>query len=235
MDWLEEAERRLSKSRFKPGDKFNRLTVVSFYKEYLKPLRCVALCECGTVKTYMLKAVTNDYTKSCGCLSKNRPIRPKKPRKVSPPKENAKEYRSWRKMKERCYYPVHRAYKYYGSRGIVVCEEWKNSFAQFFADMGKAPTRQHSVDRIDNNGNYCKENCRWATSIEQNQNRRDNRFVVLLGERHTISYWARRTGKKDRVIGNRLSEGWSPLEAICVPKGSTRRTPTAMEMLEALL
>lgn len=222
-------------SRFKPGDEFNRLTIIEIHKkEKLKPLRCSAICKCGRVKEYSLKAVTNSQVKSCGCLIKDRP---KKPRKRRPPKvsPNAKEKRSWAKMKQRCYYPAHRAYKYYGERGIVVCDEWRNSFKQFFEDMGKAPTRQHSIDRIDNNGNYCKENCRWATPIEQNQNRRDSRFVTLLGETHTISYWARLTGNRDDRIRDRLNHGWSPAEAVLIPQGETIRAVRNADILEALL
>jgi len=223
------------KSRYKPGDKFNLLTITEIYKEKSKSLRCFAVCECGTVKEFSLKCVTSGQIKSCSCLRK-RGRRPRKPRIRKPVvQENAKERNSWIKMKERCYYPRHRAYKYYGERGIQVCEEWRNSFKQFLEDMGKAPTRQHSIDRINNDGNYCKENCRWATPREQNQNRRDSRFVTILGETRTISHWARVFGKPDHVISKRLSRGWPPLEAVLIPKGEHLRPLTTIEILSAYL
>lgn len=85
---------------------------------------------------------------------------------------NSPEYVSWRHMKQRCSNPKRPDYIYYGARGITVCERW-NKFANFIADMGLRPTIDHSLDRIDHNGNYELSNCRWATKIEQNRNKRN--------------------------------------------------------------
>lgn len=82
------------------------------------------------------------------------------------------EYNSWRGMKKRCYQPTHDSYQYYGARGITVCDEWRNSFAQFIKDMGPKPGKNYSIDRIDNDGNYTVTNCKWSDQSEQINNRR---------------------------------------------------------------
>lgn len=82
------------------------------------------------------------------------------------------EYSAWRSMKKRCLNENNRDYKYYGGRGIKICDAWISSFLQFFADIGKRPHEKMSLDRIDNEGDYCKENCRWATKTIQARNQR---------------------------------------------------------------
>ena len=138
-------------------------------------------------------------------------------------------------MKSRCMNENNPSYGLYGGRGISVCEEWKNSFKRFFEDMGKAPTLQHSIDRIDSNGNYCKENCRWATSVEQNQNKRNSRFVSFLGESHTLSYWAQFFQLPNYLVHSRVSRGWLPPEALLLPRRGFRRSVRNADILEALL
>lgn len=100
-----------------------------------------------------------------------------------------KTYRAWRYMIQRCERPKNPVYKYYGGRGITICPEW-HRFDNFLADMGCAPVGR-SLDRIDNNGPYCKANCRWATCREQSANTRRNRYITFNGETRCLAEWAR--------------------------------------------
>lgn len=126
------------------------------------------------------------------------------------------EYSSWSKMRRRCNEPSNNRYKDYGARGIKVCERW-SSFEVFLSDMGPKPSPLHSLDRIDTNGNYDPSNCRWATSKQQNNNRRDNVVLDVNGKRQTMTQWANETGIKVGTIWYRIKAGWSPSEAILTP------------------
>jgi hypothetical protein len=131
------------------------------------------------------------------------------------------EYEAWQSMKARCLNPRHRFFKHYGGRGIKVCEQWRQSFANFVADMGPRPSPDHSLDRIDNNGHYGPGNCRWVTQKEQCNNRRSNHHVTFNGETRTISQWAEVTGILKSCIRLRLKAGWSIEAALTTPSRAT--------------
>jgi hypothetical protein len=138
-------------------------------------------------------------------------------------KSSTKEYHAWEGMKARCYYEKDKNYKYYGGRGIIVCERWVNSFDNFVSDMGEAPTKKHSIDRIDVDGNYEPTNCRWATMTVQIRNRRNSFKVSHNGETLTLKEWGERLGLKYKTINHRVNGlGWDILEAITTPKQSCR-------------
>lgn len=121
------------------------------------------------------------------------------------------EYRSWKAMKTRCTNPNATGYDRYGGRGISICAAWSatTGFAAFVADMGPKPTPQHTLDRIDPNGNYEPGNCRWATRTEQNSNTRRSRPLTIDGETATIAEWARRLGVPVRTLRDRVAAGWT--------------------------
>lgn len=125
-------------------------------------------CDCGNEVLVRGSSLVSGHTKSCGCLQKEKVTKHGGwvGSKESP------EYRSWLSMKSRCLNKKSPDYLRYGERGIKICKEWKFSFKNFIQDMGKRPSLEYSLDRIDNSGNYEKSNCRWATMKQQSNNRR---------------------------------------------------------------
>jgi hypothetical protein len=193
-------------------------------------------CTCGTIKTLphpTLQPGANT-SKSCGCLQRE------VARKLGMQKathhetshggipKKSKEYRAWRHMKSRCLNPNVERYPCYGGRGIDIHPLWLKSFERFLADIGRAPTPQHSLGRIDNNGPYAPGNVRWETPKEQQRNSRHNRFITFKGETLTIGEWAYRTGIKRRTLQMRLDvRHWSIEHALTLPPGQWRNRHTA--------
>lgn len=145
--------------------RFERLTVVNRRgsdKNGHSLWECV--CDCGNTVIISGTNLKSSHTTSCGCMNKEAITKHGL--------RNSPEYQSWKAMIQRCTNPKAQGYEYYGGRGITVCSPWLNSFEEFYADMGLRPSNGYSIDRIDNNKGYYKENCRWATSAEQNKNKR---------------------------------------------------------------
>lgn len=139
------------------------------------------------------------------------------------------EYKAWQEMRRRCYSEKRWGYQYYGARGIKICSGWLASFKSFLTDMGLRPSPNHSIDRMNNNGNYscghCDEcvasgwtaNCRWATKKEQNNNSRHNHRFVYKGKSHTISQLREICGFSYEVVIRRLERGWTVERAVETP------------------
>lgn len=127
-------------------------------------------CSCGNIVERILYLVKSNRTKSCGCLKSELASIGKYATKHG--KYNTPEYMAWSQLKQRCLNTRCKDYPSYGGRGIAVCDQWRDNFEQFLQDVGVRPSKQHSLDRTDNNKGYEPSNCRWATITEQNQNRR---------------------------------------------------------------
>ena len=130
-------------------------------------------CDCGQIAIVDQARLLAGRTKSCGCYRRDHmlSVRTEDGNKKHG-RARSKEYSVRQNMLSRCYNPKSTSYQYYGARGVVVCDRWRESFENFLADMGRAPSAKHSIDRKNNDGNYEPGNCRWATALEQNRNQR---------------------------------------------------------------
>lgn len=133
------------------------------------------------------------------------------------------EYNVWKHMKDRCYNPRSQRWDRYGGRGIRVCKRWMTSFENFLADMGFRPSRNHSIERVNNEGNYEPTNCRWATRYEQNHNKSSSVFIDYGGDRLTVGQWSNRLGFIRKTLDCRLRAGWSVEDALTTPVAPRRR------------
>lgn len=188
------------------GRRFNRLIVIKFILRNKTKYFWECKCDCGNIKIIEKRALVSGATKSCGCLNKELIIK----RATKHGLHKTKVYKTWIGIKNRCYNKNYSKFYLYGERGIKVCDRWleKNGFINFFQDMGHPPSPNHSIDRINNNGNYEPNNCRWATIHEQNRNTRFNINITQNGETHCVSEWARILNMKKSTIYNRLFSGW---------------------------
>lgn len=184
-------------------------------------------CDCGTEKAVRAGDLRNGYTLSCGCEQRRLLGEVAKVRARTHGESIGKctpEYRTWSGMRQRCHNPSNKGYFRYGARGIYVCDRWRDSFENFLADMGRRPGPEYSLDRIDNDGPYSPDNCRWATGSEQANNTRRNAVLEIGGERATVSEWASKVGVTPHLIFNRLAKGWSPRDAVYRAKRRDKRT-----------
>lgn len=152
--------------------KYGRLTLLTCLE--LKHTTWKCRCDCGNEVKVWASQLASGGTKSCGCLKKDRDILwgKKDKNRQTHGMHGTPEYGAWTGMKQRCYNPKNKYYKDYGGRNIKVCKRWLNSFENFYTDMGPRPDNQHSLDRINNDGNYKPNNCRWADWFVQANNRR---------------------------------------------------------------
>jgi hypothetical protein len=180
----------------------------------------VCQCACGKHTVVRRSYLASGHTKSCSCLAADTLSKSRSNHRESCTLGNTSEYRCWCKFKRRCLAPNDRGYIDYGGRGIRVCERWLGStgFQNFLADMGRKPSPAYSIDRIDVNGDYCPENCRWATRTQQNNNTRRNIVLTHAGRSMTMAEWSRETGIDYKIIHSRVQiMGWSAEDALTRP------------------
>lgn len=203
----------MKKLLISPGTRFSHLIALEDLgtappRHNQRMWRCQ--CDCGKISVVYQYHLLHGHTKSCGCMSR-----------ITHGLTNSPEYRAWGNMKERCYNPKHPGYKDYGGRGIKVCQRWLDSFTAFLKDMGERPGPDHSIDRIDNSGNYTPKNCRWATRAEQLNNTRRNCMFTHNGETRTLAQWVAQwsdeTNIPTGILRNRILQGWSVEDALTKP------------------
>lgn len=183
------------------GEPYQRKTEQSRRYGRQRTARC--RCDCGTGRDVPIQILKSGRSNHCGCRNgeKNADLHGTHMMSGTP------EYRSWAHMKERCLNASCADYPDYGGRGITVCDRWQGSFEAFFADMGRKPTAEFSIDRIDVNGSYEPSNCRWASPMEQAQNQRKTRYVMLEGEALALREACRRIGAPYKVVHARMQKG----------------------------
>jgi hypothetical protein len=167
--------------------------------------KCLFKCDCGKVLEKQFSQVKNGSTKSCGCHS--RKIASERMKKINTKHGKSKmpEYNVFLSMKKRCLSKDHKAYKNYGGRGILICKSWENSFENFIKDMGERPSKNHSIERINNELGYSKDNCKWATKKEQARNIRSNRIIEFNGIEKCLAEWAEIIGVSWQNLFYKLS------------------------------
>lgn len=205
----------IKKFEYKFGDKFGELTFLEedFHEKevtgFQKYRKALVQCFCGKKFITRITSLKNGKTTSCGCKRRDGLLKRITRHNMSA----SPEYASWEAMKARCLNPKNRFYNNYGGRGIKVCEKWLD-FKNFIKDMGNKPSKNYSIDRIDVNGNYCPENCRWSDRYTQDRNKRSNVKFVINGESKILMDISKEYNVHQQTIKDRVSKGMTIEEAI---------------------
>lgn len=217
--------------------RFGRLVAISHVSTRKGRALWQCECDCGNTKVVSGKSLRGGNTRSCGCLSREwsaymgskRDFVAKRAAKNvthGHKRQGARtvEYTTWLALKRRCYDQKDKDFPNWGGRGIKVCERWRTVFENFLADMGKRPEGPYSIDRIDPNGDYAPENCRWATISQQgSEHVRSHRSVTAFGRTFTNLLAAAREYRIGyTTLLYRIDAGWSPETALTTPLRSKR-------------
>lgn len=179
------------------GQRFGRLVAVTRAANRNGKVYWDCACDCGNSTTVNGRFLRESLQKSCGCINAEKSLHGMR---------NTHEYRAWKHAKSRCYNPNVDMYPRYGGRGITMCDEWRESFHAFFADMGRCPDGL-TLNRIDNDGPYAPWNCEWASNRVQCTNRRTNVRVTHNGKTQTAMEWSEELGISYSMLRRRLKEG----------------------------
>ena len=192
--------KNMSKCKDLTGQKFGRLTVIGLSERQSRKTYWICQCDCGNVSEHRSDGLLNGSIKSCGCYKKE--VSAKNVSKNHTHKQSGTRiYRIWQAMKNRCFDINDKRYARYGGRGITVCDEWKNNFLMFYQwAIANGYNENLTIDRINNNGNYCPENCRWATAKEQANNRSSNVIYKIGNVTKQLSEWCELFGLNCKSI-----------------------------------
>jgi hypothetical protein len=208
----------LKKVKDEIGNKYGKLTVVkALGKKYEKGRSHYwgCDCDCGGYTEASGSNLRSGLVSSCGCVFQDGTTTTHGESRLG---KVTREYRIWRDMISRCTNPKRNNYHLYGGRGITVCDRWRNSYEAFLEDMGRAPSKKHTLDRNENDKGYSPGNCSWETMSRQARNRRSTRMLTFQGRTMAASDWADELDiPLSRILG-RLKNGWSVEKALTAPK-----------------
>lgn len=198
------------------GQRFGKLVAVrSHYDSEKRITLWECKCDCGNTCNVRANSLVHGRTKSCGCLRKESNVQNKTKHGMA----KTRIYNAWSSMKRRCYTTTNHNYSHYGKRGISVCDEWKESFEEFYKwAISNGYDDKLSLDRIDNDGNYCPQNCRWASIKEQNNNRGVSINISYDGKTQNLSEWCKELNLPYSRVYQRIAKyGYTFEEAITEP------------------
>ncbi len=202
------------------GDRFGSVVVLEPAAHSVPgQTRSLVRCDCGNTKTVLNSALRIGSTKSCGRCPHRYELTRGRAQKIAAGSGVRRRplYSTWLSMIRRCHVPGSGGYPRYGGRGIRVCERWRSAFDAFERDMGPRPSPKHSLDRINNDGDYEPGNCRWATSEEQSRNRSTTVRISFRGEELTLIEWAKRYRIHPDTVRDRIRRGWAVDRALMSP------------------
>lgn len=201
--------RHSSRTKSLVGEKYGKLSVEECLGRHNNKTFYLCRCECGGTTEVAHGHLSGGNTSSCGCSHWDH--------KTKHGMASSPEYIAWQAMKARCTNPNGEAFRWYGASGITIDPTWLNDFSAFFQHMGMKPSPAHSLERIDNAKGYGPGNCRWATDLEQCNNRRNSNFITFKGRTQTLAQWADEVGISYKTLRARLDRGWPPDEALSIP------------------
>lgn len=204
------------------GQRFGLLTVIKRSGTQGKSSTWLCRCDCGNECTVQGGNLRARHTTSCGCYRREFASKNAKTHGMT----KTRLYRLWQRMRERCYLKTKDGYDRYGGRGITVCPEWMDSF-EAFRDWAIANGYRDdlTLDRMDNDGPYSPENCRWSTIVEQANNKSTSRLITYGGRTQTLAQWAHEIGIGRDTLRHRIESGWSIERALTEPRNE-KRDPT---------
>jgi len=204
-------EKRL---KINQGDRYGRWSVISEFgiSSRKNKRKFLCRCDCGNERVVLLHELRRGNSTSCGCLQKE----VAKKQMTTHGKTKTRTYNVWISMRKRCLNPNHKSYNDYGGRGITICNKWLDNFENFLDDMGESPNGK-SLDRIDNNKGYYKDNCRWSSWKEQANNRRNSKIINFNGKSMCCSDWEKELNFGSGLIGKRLKNGWGMNKILTTP------------------
>lgn len=191
------------------GKTFGKLTALSYVKRAANGAHWYCSCACGNFRVARAKDLKTLHVRSCGCLHSETVTKHSD--------SNSSEYRTWDSLKRRCYNPTTKYFDRYGGRGIQVCARWRDDYQAFLSDMGRRPSPRHSLDRIDNDGDYELSNCRWTLQVVQIRNRSIAVIFDWHGKHRSQMELAELSGIPFGTLRSRIKRGWTLERAMMQP------------------